>query len=195
MTVNINLLPWREEKKVQKKKEFFALMGGCACLSALLVFAVHLFFKNQIEYQLENNGYLKQEISQLDKQIAEIEGLQKEKERLLTRMDIIQQLQSNRPHIVRLFDVIARTIPDGLYLVSLTRAEGRLLVEGKAESNTRVSKFMRNIEASNWLYSPILSFIQADQLSDKQQLPEQHDNMIGFNMQVFENKVEMNKTP
>ncbi|MFO1259376.1 MAG: PilN domain-containing protein [Gammaproteobacteria bacterium] len=193
--MNINLLPWREERKNQKKKEFFALMSGCAGLSALLVFSIHLFFKHQIEYQLEKNGYLKQEISQLDRQIAEIEGLQKEKERLLARMDIIQQLQSNRPHIVRLFDVVSRTVPDGLFLVSLTRADGRLLVEGKAESNTRVSKFMRNIESSNWLYSPVLSFIQADQLADKQQAPKEHDNMIGFNMQVFENKVETNKTP
>jgi type IV pilus assembly protein PilN len=190
MTVNINLLPWREELKEQKKKEFFVFLGGCAGFSALLVFFVHLFFVGKMEDQQENNGYLKQEIAQLDKKIAEIEGLQKEKEKLLARMEIIQELQSNRPHIVQLFDVITNTVPDGLYLVSLTRSGGRLLLEGKAESNTRVSKFMRNIEASKWLHSPVLSFIQADAKLTTQPTQQTfaNENMIGFNMQAFENK-------
>ena len=186
MTVAINLLPWREAQKEQKKKEFFTMMGISAGACVALMVVIHLIIGNEIKWQQENNSFIKKEIQVLDRKIAEIEGLQKEKERLLARMDIIQQLQSNRPHIVRLFDVIVKTIPDGLYLVSLTRAEGRILLEGKAESNTRVSKFMRNIQSSEWLHSPNLSFIQADAGQDTS-----IERLIGFNLQAFEQKIEV----
>lgn len=186
MTVSINLLPWREELKELRKKEFFVMLGSAGVLFALIIVAFHLVFVSKIDFQRAKNNFLKQEISQLDKQIAQIEGLQKEKEKLLNRMEIIQRLQSNRPHIVRLFDVFARTVPDGLFLINLTRAEGRVLIEGKAESNTRVSKFMRNIESSKWLFSPILSFIQADKAQQGQSDLVSKENLIGFNMQVLE---------
>ena len=179
MTININLLPWREELKEQKKKEFFVLVGISSIIALILVFSIHFAFVHQIQFQQGLNQHLKNEITTLDRMIAEINGLQKEKERLLARMEIIQQLQGNRPMIVRLFDNITRTIPDGLYLKSLNRTAYRLSIEGKAESNTRVSKFMRNIDASKWLTNPVLSYIQAESESDK-------NNMIGFNLQAVQ---------
>lgn len=180
MSININLLPWREELKEQRKREFLFYIGFGASLTVGIMLAVHLFISKQISFQHDLNNMLKSEITVLDQKINEIKGLQKEKEQLLARMEIIQQLQTNRPHVVRLFDVIVRTVPEGLYLTSLTRTGTRILVDGKAESNTRVSSFMRNIDSSAWLNSPILSLIQAD---DK----EPNENYIGFNLQAVQN--------
>ncbi len=101
---------------------------------------------------------------------------------LAQRMDIIQQLQSNRPHVVRLFDNMVRTIPDGLFLLSLNRTNAQIAIEGKAESNTRVSKFMRNIESSDWLANPLLNVIQADENSP--------DSVIAFTLQANQVKKE-----
>jgi len=163
VTININLLPWREERKVQLKREFFALLGGVGLMSGILLLLIHFFVSNQIKKQTENNQILRDEIKTVDYQIAEIKDLQKEKERLLARMEIIQKLQGNRPNIVRLFDNIVRTMPDGLYLTHVARAGKNILLDGRAESNTRVSKLMRNIEASAWLMAPLLSDIQRDE--------------------------------
>lgn len=179
MTININLLPWREELKEQQKKEFFILLGACLAMVGLLVLMIHMVVAKEINFQQSTNTLIKNEIKVLDNKIAEIKTLQKEKEQLLARMEIIQQLQTGRPHVVRLFDVLVRTIPDGLYLSSLTRAENRILVEGQAESNTRVSTFMRNIEKSAWLQSPVLSLIQANE-------KDQNDRWIGFNLQAIQ---------
>ncbi len=182
MTININLIPWREEQKEQDKKHFMILIGLCAGLAAVIVFGVHVMFSHQISYQKDLNDYLTKEIKILDKKIAEIDAIQKEKERLLARMDIIQQLQSNRPHVVRLFDNMVRTIPDGLFLLSLNRTNAQIAIEGKAESNTRVSKFMRNIESSDWLANPLLNVIQADENSP--------DSVIAFTLQANQLKKE-----
>lgn len=181
MTININLLPWREELKEYEKKQFFTFMGISAGVALAIVAAIHFLFQAQISAQRELNDILRQEITILDKRIVEIDTIQKEKERLLARMDIIQQLQSNRPHVVRLFDNLVRTIPDGLYLSSLTRQESSIAIEGKAESNTRVSKFMRNIESSDWLANPLLNVIQADE-------QDKTDTMIAFTLQAVQVK-------
>ena len=179
MTININLLPWREERKKQVQQEFMVLAGLCSALALTIMAGIHFIFMQQISAQLDLNNYLKQEIAELDKKIAEIDNIQKEKERLLARMNIIQELQTNRPNVVRLFDNLVRTIPDGLFLLSLTRQNLDISIEGKAESNTRVSNFMRNIEASDWLAKPVLSVIEADDKKDK-------DSMIAFTLQAVQ---------
>ncbi|MBS0290225.1 MAG: PilN domain-containing protein [Proteobacteria bacterium] len=194
MTINLNLLPWRESQKEQQKREFLSWIGlGFATASSLMIL-IHILISRQIAFQNENNGYLKNEIKKLDEQIAEIQTLQKEKEQLLARMEIIQQLQTNRPQIVRLFDVIVHTVPEGLYLTNLTRTGNNIVTDGKAESNTRVSTFMRNIEASHWLKDPVLTLIQADNKDNAatnaapnaKTNEKMADRMIGFNLQVQE---------
>lgn len=162
MAININLLPWREEKVEQQKRQFIFLISLCAGLTVLLLFSVHFLLSYQISFQDKLNDRLRTEITELDSKIFTIAMLQKEKESLLARMNVIQQLQRNRPKIVKLFDTVSRTVPQGLYLTNLTRTGVHLLMEGKAESNTRVSKFMRNIDASTILTYPVLTFIQAD---------------------------------
>lgn len=185
MSTRINLLPWREELKEQQKKEFI-LISGLGCFVALLLLVlVHLIMVRSIDSQMSNNNYLRQEIAILDKKILEIKELKDKKEKLLARMQIIQELQSNRPRIVQLFDGLTRTIPDGLYLTSVTRAHTKLLIDGRAESNTRVSTFMRNIEKSTWLKKPLLSLIQAED-AKKKDTQQKSDNMIDFNLEAIQ---------
>ncbi len=183
MTININLLPWREEQKEHLKREFVSYLGLGLVVATGLMLLIHMSISRQIAFQNENNVFLKNEIKKLDEQIAEIESLQKEKQQLLARMEIIQQLQTNRPQIVRLFDGIVRTVPEGLFLTNLARTGPNLVIDGKAESNTRVSTFMRNIEASNWLKNPVLTYIQADTPKEGEKVV---DRLIGFNLQALE---------
>lgn len=185
MTININLLPWREELKEQLKREFLSLLGLGFVVAAGLILIIHMLISRQISFQNESNAYLKNEITMLEKQIAEIQALENEKKQLLARMAIIQQLQMSRPQVVRLFDGIAHIVPSGMYLTNLTRTGTHILIDGKAESNTRVSTFMRNIEASNWLRSPVLSLIQADEKEAKS-ATRIVDRLIGFNLQADE---------
>ncbi len=189
MSININLLPWREEQKEQQKREFVSFLGLGVVAASGLMLLVHMLIARQISFQNDTNLFLKNEIVKLDQQIAEIQALQKEKQQLLARMEIIQQLQTNRPQIVKLFDGIVRTVPEGLYLTNLARTGPNLVIDGKAESNTRVSTFMRNIEASNWLKDPVLTYIQADTKEGQQpenKIPTATDRMIGFNLQALE---------
>ncbi len=185
MSININLLPWREEQKEQQKREFISFLGLGVVAATGLILLVHMLIARQITFQNDNNTFLKNEIVKLDQQIAEIQALQKEKQQLLARMEIIQQLQTNRPQIVRLFDGIVRTVPEGLFLTNLARTGPNLVIDGKAESNTRVSTFMRNIESSNWLKNPVLTLIQADPAKEGNEKPLA-DRMIGFNLQAIE---------
>lgn len=197
MTININLLPWREALKEQQKKEFISMQGLAALSAIATMLIVHLLFNYQITFQGQINEYLKNEIKILDNKIAEIKALKKEKQRLLARMEIIQQLQTNRPQIVRLFNEIVKTVPEGLYLTSLTRTGNSILMDGKAESNTRVSTFMRNIESSKWLKNPILTVIQAD---NSKQTDSFSDRLIDFKLQAEEvengnSALDKNTTP
>jgi len=196
MTININLLPWREERKEQQRREFISMAGLGIVVASGLMLCIHMIIGRQIAFQNENNDYLKAQIKQLDMQIAEIEALQKEKAQLLARMEIIQQLQTNRPQVVRLFDGIVHTVPEGLYLTNLTRTGAHIVLDGKAESNTRVSTFMRNIESSHWLKDPVLTVIQADMPKDGKPSDKQVDKMIGFNLQaeqVIDEQANLNK--
>lgn len=179
MTININLLPWREERVEQQKQQYIFFVSACAGAALFLVLGVHFLLGYKISDQDDVNDRLRSEIAEVDKKIVLIHNLQKEKSSLLARMNVIQQLQRDRPKIVKLFDNISRTVPEGLYLTSLNRTGSQLLIEGKAESNTRVSKFMRNIEASAWLTHPVLNLIQADE-ADK------NNHGIGFNLQAVQ---------
>ena len=185
--ININLLPWREELKEHDKKQFLVMLCLFAGLAILIVSGVHVLFEQKISSQQELNLYLQNEIKVLDAQIAEIDKIQEEKERLLARMAIIQELQSNRPYVVHLFDNLARIIPDGLYLKSLIRQDKQVTLEGNAESNTRVSKFMRNIDSSKWLEKPVLSVIE----SDKKEASET-DSLITFSLQAMTQSIGEN---
>jgi type IV pilus assembly protein PilN len=157
----INLLPWREELRNQRKQEFMAMLGFAAVVAVGVWGLVHVYHTQLIEYHQARNQYLTEEIAKLDKKIEEIKKLQQEKERLLARMRAIEQLQGNRPLVVRLFDELVANLPEGVSLLSVNQKGTAITINGVAQSNARVSTFMRNLEASDWLRNPQLDIIQA----------------------------------
>lgn len=159
---SINLLPWREALKKQRKQQFMTSLGAAAGVAAVIVLGVHMRVAGQMDYQEARNGYLQQQIERVERQIKEIDALEKEKQRLLARMNVIQELQQNRPQIVHVFDELVRTLPDGVYLTSIKQNGASLALQGQAQSNARISAYMRNLDASQWFSSPQLSVIEAD---------------------------------
>ncbi|OGT66979.1 MAG: hypothetical protein A3I13_04825 [Gammaproteobacteria bacterium RIFCSPLOWO2_02_FULL_47_50] len=157
----INLLPWRDELRKQRQQEFYVVLGIAALVAVGIWGVVHLYHTQLLEYHQSRNQYLKLEIDKLDKKIAEIRLLQNEKERLLARMRAIEQLQGNRPLIVRLFDEMVNSLPEGVSLLRVTQKGSSVTINGVAQSNARVSSFMRNLETSEWLKDPQLEIIQA----------------------------------
>ena len=162
----INLLPWRQEQRKEQQRQFFTIMGLMVVLVAVGILAVHLQYARLIGVQNSRNDYLRKHIAEVEKQIAEINELASKKERLLARMEIIQQLQRNRPEIVRLFDELVRVMPDGVYLSSLKQQNTSLIMTGVAQSNARVSALMRNIDQSEWMTNPQLDVIQSGTKQD-----------------------------
>ncbi len=158
---HINLLPWREELRRRRNKEFGVLTFVTIALMAAVVAGVHWHFQQRIDFQSERNAFLEQQIAALDKKIREIRDLDREKERLLARMRIIQQLQSSRPEIVHVVDSIVQTLPDGVFYTTITQKGTAFTMAGVAQSNARVSSLMRQLEASEWFENPNLVEIKA----------------------------------
>lgn len=158
----INLLPWREQRREQLRKEFIAILGAVAALGLGVVVLAHLVINGQIDYQTSRNGYLQQNIATLDTQVAEIRELQTRRNQLIDRMKVIQDLQGTRPVIVRIFDEIVRTLPDGVYYRGLQNGAGNITITGTAESNNRVSSLMRRLESSEWFSGPNLRGVKAN---------------------------------
>ena len=157
----INLLPWRAERRKLRQKEFATMLGLSALAGVALWFLVNMYYNNQISGENDRNAYLKDQIKQVDTQIKEIEELDKKKAKLLARKEVIEQLQANRSQMVHLFDQLVRTIPDGVILTSIKQEGDKLTLEGRSQSNARVSTYMRNLEGSGWMSKPDLSIIEA----------------------------------
>lgn len=157
----INLLPWREELRKRRKREFGVATAIAVVLTVCAMVGVHALIALFIDHQQERNAYLKQEITTLDGILKEIKDLEKTRENLLARMEIIQQLQHSRPEIVHMFDELVATIPEGMYLIKIDHRGRNLAVSGRAESNARVSTYMRNLEGSGWLGKPDLKVIES----------------------------------
>jgi type IV pilus assembly protein PilN len=157
----INLLPWRAERRKHRQKEFLTMLGLSAAAAAFLAFLIISYYSAQISGQNERNAYLKDQITKVDQQIKEIDALDEKKRRLLARKEVIEQLQANRSQMVHLFDSLVRTIPDGVILTSLKQEGDKLTIEGRSQSNARVSSYMRTLESSGWMTNPDLSIIEA----------------------------------
>jgi len=157
---HINLLPWRDELRKQKQQQFAVVGAGSAILGALLVLLAHMQMEGLIEKQNQRNQFLLTEIAELDKQITKIKDMEKTKNALLARMDIIQQLQRSRPQSVHLMDQLVYTLPDGVFLNKIDQKDQALTLSGVAQSNARVSAYMRNIDGSEWMATPKLDVIE-----------------------------------
>src|ERR1700723_284609 len=144
----INLLPWREQERKVRRREFMVVLGG------------KLLYSSWIDSQNAKNNLLKKEIVKLDAQIADIQDLENRKQRLVARMEIIEKLQRSRSEVVHLFDEIVKTVPEGIYLTQIKQTNRKLEIKGVAQSSTRVSTFMRNIDSSSWMDNPQLQVVE-----------------------------------
>ena len=157
----INLLPWRDEYRQEKKKEFTTAFVGVCIFAALVVYLWISTVEGAIESQNARNNMLQQEIAALQEQVKEIQELKRRKTELIDRMRVIQDLQGTRPVIVRYFDELVRSVPDGIFITLLSRKGNIISIEGVTESNNRVSTFMRRLDASEWFSAPNLNSVTA----------------------------------
>jgi type IV pilus assembly protein PilN len=157
----INLLPHREQVRKVRRREFMVGAGGAVVLAIIVAGVGKVVYQSWIDAQLEKNNLLKKEIVLLDSEIADIQDLEARKQRLVARMDIIEKLQRKRPEIVHQFDELVRTVPDGVYLTGIKQNGKKLEIHGVAQSSTRVSTFMRNIDGSTWMDNPELQVVEA----------------------------------
>jgi type IV pilus assembly protein PilN len=156
----INLLPWRDQQRRERKLSFFIALGGAVALAAIAAFIAYLLLGSMIDAQEQRNDRLRAQIKVLDKQIEEINDLDAQKQKFISRMQIIEKLQRSRPEVVHLFDELVKEMPDGTYLTTVKQTGPKLKLEGVAQSSTRVSALMRNISASQWLRNPELEVVQ-----------------------------------
>ncbi|OGQ51682.1 MAG: pilus assembly protein PilN [Deltaproteobacteria bacterium RIFCSPLOWO2_02_FULL_53_8] len=158
----INLLPWREQLREERKQRFLVTLAGVLIVAAGVVFLGDQYLSGAIEQQSARNDFVRKEIAVLDTRIKEISELKTRRQQLLERMKIIQDLQGNRPIIGRVFDQLVRTLPDGVYFTGLKMTGKNIAIVGASESNNRVSSLMRNLDGSDWLTAPNLTEVKAD---------------------------------
>jgi type IV pilus assembly protein PilN len=156
MSVRINLLPHREQKRQARQRQFISLAVSLAILGLAVVGLVHGILAAQIDNQKSRNTLLKGEIAKLDEQIKEIDKLRDQIQQVLARKQVVETLQANRSEAVHLLDQMVRQLPDGIYLKSIRQSGAKVTLSGYAQSNARVSTLMRNIDASPWLAKPEL---------------------------------------
>jgi type IV pilus assembly protein PilN len=162
---SINLLPWRQALRQRRRKEFLIGIGAAVGLAAVVTLLAHLTVSSMIDAQNRRNELLKAEIAELDKAIEQILALEDQKARMISRMEVIDTLQASRPEVVKLFDQIVSTLPEGVYLTSVKQSGKKIEFNGVAQSSTRVSAFMRNIDSSETLSAPELKVIQTGSAS------------------------------
>jgi type IV pilus assembly protein PilN len=180
---SINLLPWREAERQKRQRDFGMAMAAAVTAAIAVIMLTMLAYSQMIDSQIARNDRLKAEIVELEKSIAEIDGLERQKERLLARMEIIEELQKSRPEIVHLFDELARQLPEGVYLTGMKQTGSRVEIRGVAQSSTRVSALMRQIDASEWLGDPEVERVETTQSGASRQsefvvyLKQMHSDM------------------
>lgn len=158
----INLLPWRDELRKKQQQDFVAGIGAAIVFTVLILILVYMYIEGLKEHQNFRNQMLKNEIAELDKKITEIKDIEDKKNKLLNKIEVIQKLQESRPEIVHLFDELPKATPEGVYLTKFAQVDALLTLDGKAESNARVSSFMRAIDNSEWLNTPVLGVIKGE---------------------------------
>lgn len=162
MATKINLLPWRAELREQRKKDFLAILVGCA-LVGVVIFAIwYMAIQSLIDYQQMRNTKLQNEITSLNAKVEEIDKLKKKRAEMIERMKVIQSLQGTRPLIVHVFDEMVRKQPEGVYFTKIEKKDNRIFITGTAESNNRVSTLMRDLQKSEWFEDPLLTKVQAN---------------------------------
>lgn len=164
--IRINLLPWREERRVRARNQFYGMLGAAVVAGIALVFMGKTYMDGEIDFQNQRNNHLQTEIRELDRKIAEIERLEQQRANLMARRAVIEELQRSRAQMVYLFDELVNTMPDGVYLRAIQQQGQRITLEGRAQSDSRVAAYMRNLEASEWMTGIDLSVVEVTQAAD-----------------------------
>ena len=172
----INLLDWRSARRDRRRKGFIALLAMAVGVALAVVLLVLFLLGTAVDNQNARNQYLRQQIALINKQIKEIQELDKVRQDLLSRMHVIEQLQQNRAATVHFFDEIVNTLPDGVYLTSLKQQGTEVTLQGVAESNGRVSAYIKNLDSSPWFADPRLIVIKARE--------QNHQHRSDFTLQV-----------
>jgi type IV pilus assembly protein PilN len=165
---NINLLPWREQRREQERKEFIVYFIAAIVLAVLLVLIVNYFISIKIDEQSVINGRLETEITEYKKQLVDIKNLRALRQSLIARMKIVQNLQATRTLTVRLFDELIKVLPDGVYVTRMDRTGDKITLFGYTESNSSISLLMHNIESSEWIQIPVLTEIKKSKESTEE---------------------------
>lgn len=177
---HINLLPWREEKRQEKQQQFYIAMGLTLAFAIMVFILFTSHINGLVNEQNQRNAYLQQEIALVDSQIKEIQDLEKQRDRLLARMQVIQDLQQSRPKVVKVFDSLVRTVPEGVHLQVLSREGDKLIVQGVAQTNARVSVFMNQLDKDPEFTESKLRVVQRTSSRD--------DAIRQFTLEVTESK-------
>ncbi len=182
MSIQINLLPWREAHRLKKNRSFFTQIGLGLVLGAILVLIWGHFLSGQLIYQQSRNQYLSSFVNQLDHQLAEIKGIEGRRQQIIDRISLIEQLQNNRQIAVRIFDQIVYSTPEGVFYKQLSRSGNLLSMVGVGENSDQISDLMRRLEASRWLNSPALDLMESNF--------ETGSKRSAFNLSVYIDKPE-----
>ena len=185
---DINLLPWREQKREREKKQFITYLTTGAISAIAIVLIINYYATYLVDMQEHRNQRLKDEITQLEKKIKEISEIKKLRQALIARMNIVQNLQATRTLTVRLLDEIIRILPEGVYLYQIERVGDKVTLLGYAESNTNISKLMRSIEGSVWIKDPELTEIKK---TTDNKLPDENEFKLGF---ILKSKTALGST-
>jgi type IV pilus assembly protein PilN len=156
----INLLPWRAELREQRKKEFITINVAIFLLAVVCSGLVWMFFNSKLNDQMTANQQVTSANTALDARLKDLDGLQAQRDEILARMKVIQDLQGQRPIVVRLFDELARITPSGMYLTRFKREGDKFTIEGRAESPNTVSELLRNLESSVWFRNAFMNSFQ-----------------------------------
>jgi type IV pilus assembly protein PilN len=157
----INLLPWREEARRERQRQFLYSLIGTLVLGAILVLLVGLFFDQRISHQEARNQQIQVEINRLEKRIARIRELENTRNRLLSRKQIIESLQASRSLTVELLDKLAKTIPVGITLTNVRQQGTNLVLLGTSQSNARVSAYLQSLDEMDLFVRPELQYVRA----------------------------------
>jgi len=169
MIIRINLLDWRAQRRETRKRQFNAMLAVAFTISAGLVLLGYLLASGAVDRQNLRNDYLRQQIAEVDLKIKEIQELEKVKRNLLSRMRVIEQLQASRSATVHFFDELVNTLPEGVSLTTVKQTGAGVVIEGVAESNARVSAYMKNLDASTWFDDPKLVVIKTTEKNSQRQ--------------------------
>lgn len=161
--MKINLLDWRGQRRELRKKQFIGIMATAVAIAALIFGGGFFMVSNAISNQNDRNKYLEQQIAEIELKIKEIQELEKVKNNLIARMRVIEELQASRSATVHFFDELVSTLPDGVTLTKIKQSGKSVTIEGAAESNGRVSTYMKNLDGSPWFDRPELVVIKTQE--------------------------------